>query len=257
MPIWAIDQDGLEAWISTKPNHDGSTQITINIDLKVKNSTGQSQSTIEKMATGVKNLLESELQGFDNESNSRINTVVNLTYDNNASFDNDINNESNDFFLDFVPRVQKRGVETLYSAGWAGSSKTNANANDWIGNTDFNRFQNIVYKGRKFSAIFRTGAHEVLHGLGIYHADDDDNDIEVEGNDNLSYQTRKSTGTSVNLDQLKRIIEIAGGDRPSKGGRFNKKTKRLNRQKAVRRKIFNASKKEQDKRRNPRYDPSN
>ena len=114
-------------------------------------------------------MLEAELIGFDPSTNMHINTVVNLHSDNNASFDNDPNNGGNDFFLDFVDEVRRKG-KSGFASGLTVSDEKGADPADWIGNTDFNRFQvKVSDDPRDKGGIVRTGAHEVAHGLGLWH----------------------------------------------------------------------------------------
>ncbi|MEN7550548.1 leucine-rich repeat domain-containing protein [Rapidithrix thailandica] len=221
-PIYAIDLDGLEAWVNTKSNNDGSTTLTLIIDLDVKNSTTNfSNKTIMQAAKGVKKLLEQRLKAFDLSENTYYETIVNLKLNNEASFDNNIKNESNDFYLDYVSIVDKGGKKSKWSAGWTGGNGENSDY--WIGNTDFNRFQVRIDEGDKFEELYRTGSHEVGHGLGLRHEDSEEFSLDGE---NLLRQSVQTSGTNINIQQIKKVFKIVAGEKPSNAGRFNKTTKR-------------------------------
>jgi hypothetical protein len=220
-PIGAIDLDGLEAYITTKCTPDGTTLLTINIDLQIKNSTELPAATIRQMGDGIKAVLESELKGYNRDTKTKIETKVYICYDDNAQFDNNPKNLNNDYFIDFVSKVKVKGSLSNWTSGLTGSDAKGADYKDWIGNTDFNRMQVQLDKYSDLKSIARTGAHEVLHSLGIYHPGDPENDIKIQDNQNLAYQSIKSSGTNVTTEQINRIVDIISGIVPNLNGRYN------------------------------------
>ncbi len=229
-PIRAIDLDGLEAYIESSSNSDGSTTIKMIVDLDVKNSSSHaSAKLVMNVANSIKGLLENRFARFDKENNTHYEMEVSLNHNQNASFDFDKSNSNSDFSINFVDRAFDGKKET-FAAGRTGGFREDSDF--WIGNTDFNQFQVVItkfdVKRGELSGVIRTGAHEVGHGLGLKHPDSEDFDLE---SDNLIRWSIQTDGTTVNLNQIRKVFDIVAGKKPNDAGRFNTETKKRNQRK--------------------------
>jgi RHS repeat-associated protein len=169
-PISGVDLEGLEYSESITSDNNQATKINININVKVVNSTSDmSDKRVMEIMNSAKNQMETNLFKGKNAEGADVSTTLNFSL-----VPKDKINESKDFFVEFVD-ITDKGLENGYTKE--------------IGNTDVNKFQVLsegVWKELGFTdekgnteSMGKTVAHELGHGGGLRHADDDKNPKEV------------------------------------------------------------------------------
>ncbi len=162
--IHMVELEGLEATYKHifKLNTKSELQITIHVD--IVNSTGKpiNEMTLASLESGIKNIIERELQSSDAGDGTTIETTINF----GPSVDK--GNSTSNFYIELVDQVIDPNTGTPV-VGPKGS--TVAGMADKIGDTQNNRVQ-VVYDPTATTVEFdviRTAAHELSHALGLRH----------------------------------------------------------------------------------------
>ncbi len=200
--------EGLE-WSSVhSTNSDGSNYVSFEVHIKVKNSANLGEGELYATAFGIAGQIEASFQGFDKETNTHYTTKVIL------DFDSEIDVE-NDFYLDFVPVVQNGQTGEFYPQSFGVKGEQ-------TGNSQKGRLQVDVVdtRSRTASQLSRTGAHEAGHSVGLTHKDSNDGSKDENGNemesDNLMRQSGESSGTWINVGQLRNMDQTIRNEQPEK-----------------------------------------
>jgi RHS repeat-associated protein len=200
-PLLFYDLNGEEGFKTTRKNNDGSKTVTFTLNLKVKNSAGMSRSQVETSANAIAKQTQSSFQGYDKETNTHYETVVNLDFDSEVS--------EGDFYIDFVSDVKNQDGSDVIANGKV----------DEIGNVESNRFQVLAIGESDCLPCDdmteekqpTTGAHELGHGMGLKHeeigTDESSDGIPVPPG-NLMRGYSGGQGTNINSQQLKKVETI-------------------------------------------------
>lgn len=144
---------------------------------------------------GIKNQIAKSFSSFDKQTNTQY--ITNVRMDRNET----------DFVLEFVSDVVKENGVDPYAAG----------TTEEIGNVKKNKFQVVIEKSatggtnQTIEETSRTGAHEIGHGLGLYHPKGDPTGSEksvetIESSpNNLMRQSEYSKGTEITTKQLEKV----------------------------------------------------
>jgi RHS repeat-associated protein len=158
-PIVNIDPDGKEVWKVTSNNKDGSKTVTLNFDIRVKNSGGFSASDLKRWSNTIASQIESSYTGSSNDTKTTYKAIVNM--------DLSGKNMSNKYTMDFVPDVKdgngKSTIDFGRMDGKHGDTKVN-NMQIKAPGVDNNGYEEQTEKG-----VGRTAAHEVGHTGNLMH----------------------------------------------------------------------------------------
>lgn len=162
-PIQAIDLDGLEACKVVSRNKDGSTTITVSVDIKIidqSKKTSTSTFSLQNFEKNVQNEVSSNYNSYDKELNTHY--VFNINF---KEVSKEQINTNSDYYMVVVDAVtDKEGNVDEYAVG-----KVNT-----IGNPLVNKIQVATNDDKGMS---NTAAHEVGHTLGLNHDDNDRNNL--------------------------------------------------------------------------------
>jgi hypothetical protein len=192
-PIIFVDPDGNEVWKTTTVNSDGTKIVTINFDIRVKNSGNFASSDIANWSSKIASQIESSFTGTSADSKTTYIAKVNM----------DLNGEhkDNNYTMDFVSVVTDEGKST----------NALGIVNGDFGNTKTNNMQikapgvrNGIYEEQTEESVGQTGAHEVGHTGNLRHPNDDKNTLKgIDESGNLMYQSNSyRDGTKLKPVQL-------------------------------------------------------
>jgi len=184
-PILFLDPDGNDVKVSTTQNKDGSTTVTFNVTMGVRNSTsGLSNSFVMNRANSVKSQIESSYSGYNSKTNTHY--VTNVTF----------SKDETKYVLNFVNDVDSDNY-------WAVGTHTNGH------NTSENEMQVLLESkdggtdaNQTEAETTRTGAHEYGHTLSLEHGGVEGSVLPNATTPNLMNQSENTTSTDINTKQL-------------------------------------------------------
>lgn len=100
-PIIFIDTDGNEVWKTTKANSDGTHIVTINFDIRIKNSGGFASTDVARWSTKIASQIESSFSGKSSDSKTTYVAKVNMDLTDKY--------KDNNYTMDFVSTVMDEG----------------------------------------------------------------------------------------------------------------------------------------------------
>ena len=197
-PIIYIDPDGNDVEVSTSKQN-GRNIVSFKVTMSINNNSRQSQETVLKHATAIKNQIEKSFSGYDKSSNTEYKTSV--------VFDQ----KETNFSLNFVDVVTEKDGNTTYKKPYTlGTTKE-------VGNVKNNEFQ-VKLEGDESSGknqstdeTSRTGAHEFGHGVGLLHPSGDATgskdavETKESSPENLMRQSQYTDGRVITVKQLNKM----------------------------------------------------
>lgn len=180
-----MDPNGKDVQIfEHKDYKTGKTIVTFYVTIRVTNHSKATWDVISERAACIKQQIETSFKGYDEETKTQYETLVQF-----------VNNLDEKFVLDFVNDVE-------------GGNTMTAGKVDEIGNPIKNRIQveidgyNGLYNQTK-EETSRVGAHEYGHAIGLRHGGDINKGPLIEKNEaNLMNQSRVTNSTIIKTEQL-------------------------------------------------------
>lgn len=192
-PLLFVDPDGREINVSSSKQENGRTLLSISFSAEIVNTSNKSISS--ENLTSIKNQIQTQIvESFAGEYDD-FDVEISFDIQERKSFD-DITGE-----LGHIISIVNPDDEVFKDLGDVGATERvdSERGNIFISSS-------IIDDEKQLK---RTGAHEFGHAAGLEHPDGDHaTDVDkVAGNDpdNLMHQSRYSSGTNINKDQLKQV----------------------------------------------------
>nr|WP_321355643.1 hypothetical protein [uncultured Draconibacterium sp.] len=193
-PIIFVDPDGQEVWKSTHVHANGTKTITLNFDIRVKNSGGFSSANVARWSGKIASQIETSFNGKSSDGKTTYVAKVNMDL---SGKDN-----GNNYTMDFVSDVKDGNGNLTVNYGRMDGE---------YGDTKDNNMQikapgedNGAFEEQTEEGVGRTGAHEVGHTGNLRHPSSEDN--KLEGTDeygNLMHQSwNPKAGDNLKSNQL-------------------------------------------------------